>query len=67
MSGLEALIGQEGVVLNELAPYGRIKINTENWRAKKISDEVVPVGDKVEITGFSGNTLFVRKKVETRN
>jgi membrane-bound serine protease (ClpP class) len=66
MSGLEALVGQEGVVLNELAPYGRIKIDTQNWRAKNISDEVVPVGDKVEITGFSGNTLFVRKKVENK-
>jgi membrane protein implicated in regulation of membrane protease activity len=64
MSGLEALVGQEGVVLNELAPYGRIKIDTQNWRAKNISDEAVPTGGKVEITGFSGNTLFVRKKVE---
>jgi membrane-bound serine protease (ClpP class) len=64
-SGLEALVGREGVVLNELSPYGRIKIETQNWRAKNMNDATISSGEKVEVTGFEGNTLFVRKKVES--
>lgn len=66
-SGLEALIGAEAVVVEELTPYGRISVDGQDWRAKSSSEERIAAGELVEITGFSGNTLFARKKAKTIN
>lgn len=61
-TGLEALIGSNGTVLEELSPYGRIIVGAEEWRAKSATGKTLPSGIKVEIAGFSGNTLLVKKK-----
>ncbi|MBU3965484.1 nodulation protein NfeD [Patescibacteria group bacterium] len=58
-SGLEALVGREGIVLEELSPYGRISVDAQTWRARSVTGETVYSRAKVEITGFSGNTLLV--------
>lgn len=58
--GREAMIGQTGVVIKEIAPEGKIEYAAEIWNAttdgKKLS-----VGDKAVIEGFWGLNLLVKE------
>ncbi|MDP3015221.1 MAG: NfeD family protein [bacterium] len=66
--GLEALIGKEGLVIDNLAPYGRITVDGQSWRAKcekfQEKEDVIEAGSSVKIVGFSGNTLLTQKVEE---
>lgn len=59
-SGVYALIGKEGVVIDEIAEHknGTIKVGGEIWSAS--SETAVPSGEKVVITNVSGVTLVVK-------
>ena len=59
-SGMESYIGKVGVVLEKLEPYGRIQIDSEDWRAKSIAKKINR-RQKVKVVSFSGNTLVVKK------
>ena len=60
-AGPEALIGETAVVIEMLHPYGKVKINREDWVAKNISDkEVIEVGEKVWVVNIQGNTIIVK-------
>ena len=59
-SGMESYVGKVGVVLEKLEPYGRIQIDSEDWRAKSIGKKINR-RQKVKVVSFSGNTLIVKK------
>jgi len=59
-SKLADLIGQEGVVMNELKPAGKVMINDELYAAVSES-EWVSRGDKVRVIKTDVNNIVVRK------
>ena len=61
VTGREGMIGEEGKVVNSLTPVGTINIKGEYWSAKSIDDRI-DAGENVEIVGFEGLTLTVKRK-----
>jgi len=51
-SGREAMLGETGVVLNKIAPEGKIQYATEIWNAVSMDRKFLE-GEKVVISGFS--------------
>jgi len=59
--GAEALLGQVGTVMVELAPVGQIEVAGEIWRAELAgSGAPVPRGQRVRVVGRHGLTLDVQ-------
>ncbi len=56
--GIEALIGKEAVVVEDLTPEGIVKIGNEYWRAECISGKA-KAGEKVKVVGAKGLKLLV--------
>lgn len=57
--GLEGLVGEIGDVRVRLNPTGKIFVHGEYWNAQ--GDGEVPVGEKVQVVGFDGMCLKVRR------
>lgn len=57
--GLEGLVGEIGDVRAKLAPLGKVFIHGEYWNAE--ANEEIDVGEKVEVTGYDGMSLRVRR------
>jgi membrane-bound serine protease (ClpP class) len=57
--GMNALIGEIGEVRSELAPAGKIFVHGEYWNAQ--ADTPIAVATKVEVIGYDGMTLKVRR------
>ncbi len=57
--GMASLIGQIGEVRAELTPAGKIFIHGEYWNAR--AETPIEVDAKVEIIGYEGMTLKVRR------
>lgn len=55
--GMEALIGQAGVVTDWDGDHGSVRLQGSLWMAN--SAEAVVGGDAVEVTGFLGMTISV--------
>jgi membrane-bound ClpP family serine protease len=49
--------GKKGTVVEELAPYGTVKIDNEYWKA--YADTPITEGKRVTVTGTEGLTLHV--------
>jgi len=64
-TGLEQMLSEEGVVLEELNPTGTVKIRGEIWKA--YSEETIPVGENVKVIAMKGLTLIVEKNVKEVN
>ncbi len=64
-TGVEALLGKEGVVTSDLAPRGAVRVAGEDWSAIA---EVGPInsGEIVEVIGVEGITLRVHRPHEWR-
>ena len=60
VSGVEAMIGEEGEVRIPLAPEGEILLHGEIWHA--MSREPLEKGTKVIVEGIEGLKALVRKK-----
>lgn len=60
-SGVYALIGKEGIIVDEISETkgGSVKVGGEIWKA--MSDQQLPVGTKVQVTGVQGVTLQVKQ------
>lgn len=59
-TGIEELIGTRGIVEQELAPRGYIRVRGELWRAEvKADDGRIPRGSSVRILEAQGMTLIV--------
>lgn len=57
--GMEGLVGEIGDVRGKLSPTGKIFVHGEYWNAE--SEYEIDVGEKVEVIGFDGMTLKVRR------
>jgi membrane-bound serine protease (ClpP class) len=59
-TGLDALIGEIGVVVTEISPgsAGQVKVHGEIWRA--VAEDVLNVGDEVTVESFANWTLKVK-------
>jgi inner membrane protein len=60
-TNIDTIIGSTGFVLKDITPdsVGRVKVGNERWRAK--SEENIPEGSKITVTGVTGVTLSVKK------
>jgi membrane-bound serine protease (ClpP class) len=56
-SGPETLIGQTAIVVDEIAPLGRVRVLGELWNAH--SAETIAEGKRARITAIDGLTLEV--------
>ncbi len=61
-SGREAMVGEIGEALSDLAPAGNVFVHGENWSAE--SPDIVRKGDRVRVVAVRGLTLQVRKDRE---
>jgi membrane-bound serine protease (ClpP class) len=57
-TGAQGMVGRQAVVIERLAPDGRVRVGDESWNA--LSSEPLEAGTEVEITGVSGLVLRVR-------
>jgi membrane-bound serine protease (ClpP class) len=57
--GMEGLVGEIGEARARLSPRGKIFVHGEYWNAEGEGD--IEVGEKVEVIGFDGMTLKVRR------
>jgi len=58
------LIGEIAVAKESLAPDGKVFVRGELWNAT--SEEIVPVGARVEVIGVENLLLKVRKIGDTK-
>jgi len=63
-TGREGIVGERGVAITPLNPYGKIKVHGEIWEA--FSENKVKEGDRVEVVSVEGLQLKV-KKLSQRN
>jgi membrane-bound serine protease (ClpP class) len=63
-TGDQGLIGEIAVAKEPLAPEGKVFVHGELWNAT--SEEIVPVGAKVEVIGVENLWLKVRKIGDTK-
>jgi membrane-bound serine protease (ClpP class) len=61
-TGAPGMMGERGVVVERLAPVGRVRIGGVLWNAR--SAQPVEIGAEVEITGVDGLTLEVRPRAK---
>jgi membrane-bound serine protease (ClpP class) len=57
--GLEGLLGEVGEVRGKLNPTGKIFVHGEHWNAE--ADGEIDVGEKVEVVGYKGMSLKVKR------
>jgi membrane-bound serine protease (ClpP class) len=60
--GMDGLIGKIGEVKVELNPSGKIFVHGEYWNAQ--ADGAVDIGEKVQVIGYDGMSLKVRRSSE---
>lgn len=61
--GADRFIQKRGVVIEQidnLKNTGRVRIGKEEWRADSHSDEVIPVGQTIQVTRVDGTHLVVK-------
>ena len=57
-AGPESLVGRTAVVVEDLSPEGRVKLDGELWRAKCLHG-TARRGEKVRVVGIEGTKLLV--------
>jgi len=57
--GFEGLIGEIGEVRGKLGPTGKIFVHGEYWNAE--ADGEIDVGEKVQVVGYEGMSLKVKR------
>ncbi len=60
MSGTEALVGESGVALSELAPNGIVRVKSEEWVAEALEGPIQP-GETIRVVKVEGLRLKVVK------
>jgi membrane-bound serine protease (ClpP class) len=63
ISGVDEMIGMEGIVRTDLHPTGTIFIRSELWRANT-GGETIEKGERVVVRKIEGLTLIVDKAVK---
>ena len=59
--GMDGLIGKIGEVRSTLNPSGKVFVHGEYWNAQTQTDGQIDVGDKVQIVGYDGMNLKVKR------
>jgi membrane-bound serine protease (ClpP class) len=59
-TGIEGLVGKQGVVRMALDPRGKVAVHGELWDA--VSEVTLGLGDEVEVIGVEGMMLHVRRR-----
>ncbi len=59
-TGREAMLGAEARAVTDIRPRGLVWCDGELWRAR--SAEPIPQGAQVEVVGFEGLRVIVRRK-----
>ncbi len=60
-SGVDRLIGAQGIVEERLAPSGYIRVRGELWRAEVLeTDEPIHQGSRVRVRAVRGLTLIIQ-------
>ena len=59
--GMEGLIGEIGEVRAKLSPSGKVFVHGEYWNAQTQTDGQIDVGDKVQVVGYDGMNLKVKR------
>jgi membrane-bound serine protease (ClpP class) len=65
-TGLEEMMGQEAVVIDDIDPEGKVRFKDEIWAART-KGERVEQGEKVRIVGSQGLVLVVANTEEKSN
>ncbi len=60
VTGHEGIVGEKGIALSVLNPYGKVSVHGEIWSAESIEGEIKEA-DKVLIVGTENLTLKVKK------
>jgi membrane-bound serine protease (ClpP class) len=63
--GMDGLIGKIGEVRATLNPSGKVFVHGEYWNAQTQTDGPIDVGDKVQIVGYEGMNLKVKRLQES--
>ena len=60
-TNIDAIIGKQGIVLQNLVPgtSGLVRVGNEEWRAR--AEETIKKGETIVVTAISGVTLDVEK------
>jgi membrane-bound serine protease (ClpP class) len=58
-TGMEGLVGEEGIASTSISPEGKVSIHGEFWNA--ISDQNIEGGEKVQVIGVTNLKLKVKK------
>jgi membrane protein implicated in regulation of membrane protease activity len=62
--GADRFIGLRGLVLEEIDSVknsGRVRLQKEEWRADSETEEIIPVGARVEVVRMDGTHLVVKR------
>ena len=60
-TGAEGMIGEVGVVFEDLDPEGKVQIHGEFWKA--VSDTKIEKGRKVEVIKYQDKGLMLKVKL----
>jgi membrane protein implicated in regulation of membrane protease activity len=64
-TGVDALLGKRGVVLERIDPVsrqGRVKVEGEDWRGASVDDTPIEVGARITVIQVDGTTLVVERE-----
>jgi membrane protein implicated in regulation of membrane protease activity len=64
-TGVDALLGKRGVVLERIDPVsrlGRVKVEGEDWRGVSVDDTPIEAGARITVIQVDGTTLVVEKE-----
>lgn len=64
-TGVDALLGKRGVVLERIDPVsrlGRVKVEGEDWRGASVDDTPIEAGARITVIQVDGTTLVVEKE-----
>ncbi len=62
-TGADRLIGKTGMVLEEIDNFkntGKVRIDKDEWRADSATDDTIPTGERIVVTGVEGVHLIVK-------
>lgn len=64
-SGNDAIIGSEGIVLEDIDNIegkGRVKVNGQDWKAKSMRGSAIEKGTVIIVEKIEGVTLYVERR-----
>jgi membrane-bound serine protease (ClpP class) len=59
VTGEEGMIGEKGLAVSDIQPQGKVNVHGELWNAR--SEMIIEKGSLIEVIGFEGLTLIVKK------